>query len=382
MWSVTFFRHAINELMYLPFSRVSAPSIGIATNVYAKLCELIVIDQSNSKPTAGQRYSISIWSPNYSTVRMASEDLQHISAAFLNYERQDKLGEGTYGVVYRAVHRPTGDTVAIKIMRTDQESEGVSPTTLREMAILRCLNHPNTIRLRDATVSEVLCSLVFDYMPHDLRKLLRGLKGRPINPELCRSYAYQTLCGLYYLHIHRVIHRDVKPDNLLLDAEGNLKLCDFGLSRIFSIPIRNYTEGVVTLWYRAPELFLHNDFYELGIDIWSAGCVIAEMARGTPLFVADSDLDLVHKVFRALGTPPDDVLQGFTDVSSGKVAIPPYPPVDREKLLNTQDPQLIDLVERLLAIDPRRRITAKDALHHPYFDRLSMTIKRLCYPQT
>jgi serine/threonine protein kinase len=219
-------------------------------------------------------------------------------------------------------------------------------------------------------------------MPHDLRKLLRVLKGRPIERELCRSYAYQTLCGLYYLHIHRVIHRDVKPDNLLLDAEGHLKLCDFGLSRIFSIPIRNYTEGVVTLWYRAPELFLHNEFYELGIDVWSAGCVIAEMARGAPLFMADCDLDLTYKVFQALGTPPDDVLQGFADVRSGKVSIPPYCPMDGEKLLGTQDPLLINLIERLLAIDPRRRITAKEALHHPYFDPLSPTIKRLCYPQT
>jgi serine/threonine protein kinase len=313
---------------------------------------------------------------------MTTEVPHQISDPFVNYERQDKLGEGTYGVVYKAVHRVSGDTVAVKIMRTDQESEGISPTTLREMAILRCLNHPNTIHLRDATVSEIACSLVFDYMPHDLRKLLRGLKGRPMDPELCRSYAYQTLCGLYYLHTHRVIHRDIKPDNLLLDAEGHLKLCDFGLSRIFSIPIRNYTEGVVTLWYRAPELFLHNDFYELGIDIWSAGCVIAEMARGAPLFMADSDLDLVHKVFRALGTPSDEVLEGFADVHSGKVSIPKYPPMDGERLLGTRDPLLINLVERLLAIDPRRRITAKEALHHPYFDTLSVTIKRLCYPHT
>jgi serine/threonine protein kinase len=312
---------------------------------------------------------------------MATDGLQQILGAFANYERKDKLGEGTYGVVYKAVHLLSGDTVALKIMRLDQESEGVSPTTLREMAILRCLNHPNTICLREATVSESACTLVMDYMPHDLGRLLRGRQWRPLDPELCRSYAYQTLCGLYYLHIHRVIHRDVKPDNLLLDAEGHLKLCDFGLSRVFSIPIRNYTKGVVTVAYRAPELFLHNDFYEIGIDLWSAGCVIAEMARGTPLFAADSDLDLIHKVFSALGTPPSDVLQEFGDVKSGKVSIPVFPPADSETLLGTRDPLLINLVERLLAIDPRRRITAKEALRHPYFDTLSKTIKELCYPK-
>jgi serine/threonine protein kinase len=122
--------------------------------------------------------------------------------------------------------------------------------------------------------------------------------------------------------------------------------------------------------------------HEVGIDIWSMGCVLAEMVRGAPLFAADSDLDLVHKVFRALGTPPGDPLQEFADVKSGKVLIPEYPPMDGERLLGTQDPLLINLVERLLTIDPRRRIIAKEALQHPYFDALSTTIKKLCYPQT
>jgi serine/threonine protein kinase len=311
---------------------------------------------------------------------MRPGETQPSSDDFANYQRQEKLGGGTYGVVYKAIDLSSRDVVAIKIMRIDQECEGVSSTTLREIAILRSLNHPSIIRLRDALVSDVACSLVFDYMPHDLRNLLARHKGKPIDPRLCCSYAYQLLCGIYYLHIHRVMHRDVKPDNLLLDAEGHLKLCDFGLSRIFSLPIRNYTAGVVTLWYRAPELFLHNDFYELGVDIWSAGCVIAEMVRGAPLFVADSDVDLAYRVFQSLGTPPDDVLNDFGDVKSQKVSFPSYPQPDLKQLLCTKDPQLIDLLGKLLAIDPRQRITAKQALRHPYFNDLSQTIKNLCYP--
>jgi serine/threonine protein kinase len=298
----------------------------------------------------------------------------------MDYEQREKLGEGTYGVVFKAVHRMTNDPVAIKVMIVDQECEGISPTTLRELAILRTLNHPNIIRLRDASVSESACSLIFDYMPHDLYKLLKRYNGKPLDPPLCRSYAYQILCGVYYLHVHRVMHRDIKPANLLLNQHGYLKLCDFGLSRIFTIPIRNYTPGVVTTQYRAPELFLHNDFYELGVDVWSAGCVIAEMVRGKPLFNADSDLDLVHRVFQALGTPPEDVLNEFGDVRFGKVTFPTYPGVELKQLFGTDDLALINLLERLLAIDPRQRITAKEALHHPYFDSVSRDIKSQCYP--
>jgi serine/threonine protein kinase len=307
-------------------------------------------------------------------------EVHHPPEISVDYERQEKLWEGTYGVIYKALHSSSGDIVAIKTMRIDQESEGVSAITLRELAILCSLSHPSIIRLRDARLSETTCSLVFDYMPHDLRKLLTRRRNKPLDPRLCCSYAYQILCGIYYLHIHRVIHRDVKPDNLLLDAEGHLKLCDFGLSRVFSIPIRNYTSGVVTLWYRAPELFLHNEFSELGIDVWSAGCVIAEMARGTALFITDSEVDLAHKVFKSLGTPPKEVLNEFADVRSATIAFPDYSPPDLKKLLCTEDMRLINLLEKLLAIDPTRRCTAKEALSHPYFDNLSPTIKNLCHP--
>jgi serine/threonine protein kinase len=314
----------------------------------------------------------------------ALEDSSDLRDSLVDYERQAKLGSGTYGVVYKGLHKPTGDIVAIKSVRANQECEGVSQTTLRELAILRSLNHPNTVHLREVIVSDQFCHLILEYMPHDLGKLLlcQEKRSRPLQPDLCRSYAYQILCGVHYLHIHRVLHRDIKPSNLLLNEQGFLKLCDFGLSRMYSLPIRKYTQNVVTMMYRAPEVFLHNDYYELGVDVWSAGCVIAEMVRSEPLFRgADSDMDLAHKVFQALGTPPPDVMQEFADVRAGLIVIPTYPPTDSEELFRTTDTQLIDLCERMLAIDPRRRITAKDALAHPYFDRVSEGIKQLCYPK-
>jgi serine/threonine protein kinase len=302
------------------------------------------------------------------------------SEPLANYQRQDKLASGTYGEVYKAIDLSTDEVVAIKTERFDRDAPGVSPATLREIAILRSLNHPNVIRLRDTLVTDVHCSLVFDYVPYDLRKLLARHNGRPIDPRLCCSYAYQLLCGIYYLHVHRVMHRDMKPDNLLVDTEGFLKLCDFGLARLFSVPMRNYTPGVVTQLYRALELFLHNDFYELGIDVWSAGCVIAEMTRGRPLFSADSDRSLAHKVFQSLGTPPDDVINEFADVAAQKVSFPSYPRGDMKQLFCTEDAQLIDHLGKILTIDPRQRITAKQALNHTYFNDVSRTIRDLCYP--
>jgi serine/threonine protein kinase len=176
------------------------------------------------------------------------------------------------------------------------------------------------------------------------------------------------------------LHRDIKPDNLLIDSAGHLKICDFGLARMFTIPVREFTFGVVTQWYRAPELFLHNEFYELAIDIWAAGCVIAEMYRGSALFCADSDVAMVHVVFAALGTPSDDVLNQFSDIRTGKVTAPRHEGRPMGELLGTEDMYLIDLVQRMLTIDPRKRITAREALHHPYFHGVPQLIREMCYP--
>jgi serine/threonine protein kinase len=295
------------------------------------------------------------------------------------YRKLAKLGQGTYGVVFKAVNDATGEIVAEKIMQLDEESEGISSTTLRELTILKGLDHCNIVRMRDAAVGVDSLVLIFEYMDWDLRKLFRKTKG-PLKHELCRSYAYQLLCGIYYLHIHRVLHRDIKPDNLLIDSEGHLKICDFGLARTFTIPVREFTNGVVTLWYRAPELFLHNEFYELAIDVWSAGCVIAEMSRGSAIFPGDSDIAMAHLVFEELGTPSDDVLQQFADVRNNKFAVKQYQGKPMNEILRTEDRYLIDLVKKLLTIDPRKRITAREALHHPYFQSVAKPIKEMCYP--
>ena len=195
------------------------------------------------------------------------------------YQKMEKIGEGTYGVVYKAKDRVTGEIVALKKIRLEAEDEGIPSTAIREISLLKELQHPNIVRLYDVVHTERKLTLVFEFLDQDLKKYLdvcdSGL-GLPI----MKSFLYQLLTGVAYCHHHRVLHRDLKPPNLLINREGQLKLADFGLARAFGIPVRSYTHEVVTLWYRAPDVLLGSRKYSTPVDIWSVGCIFAEMANG------------------------------------------------------------------------------------------------------
>lgn len=195
------------------------------------------------------------------------------------YQKMEKIGEGTYGVVYKAKDRVTGEIIALKKIRLEAEDEGIPSTAIREISLLKELQHPNIVRLYDVVHTERKLTLVFEFLDQDLKKYLdvcdSGL-GLPI----MKSFLYQLLTGVAYCHHHRVLHRDLKPPNLLINREGQLKLADFGLARAFGIPVRSYTHEVVTLWYRAPDVLLGSRKYSTPVDIWSVGCIFAEMANG------------------------------------------------------------------------------------------------------
>eukprot|EP00124_Ichthyophonus_hoferi_P005780 Ihof_evm1s951 gene=Ihof_evmTU1s951 len=192
------------------------------------------------------------------------------------YSKISKLGEGTYGVVYKAQNRETGDVVALKRIRLDSEDEGVPCTAIREISLLKELKHPNIVRLYDVLHTEKKLTLVFEYCEQDLKKYLDSCGGE-IDPQQVKSFLYQLLKGVAFCHDHRVLHRDLKPQNLLINKvpHGELKLADFGLARAFGIPVRSYSHEVVTLWYRAPDVLLGSRRYSTSIDIWSAGCIFA-----------------------------------------------------------------------------------------------------------
>lgn len=286
------------------------------------------------------------------------------------YQKMEKIGEGTYGVVYKAKDRVTGEIIALKKIRLEAEDEGIPSTAIREISLLKELQHPNIVRLYDVVHTERKLTLVFEFLDQDLKKYLdvcdSGL-GLPI----LMSFLYQLLTGVAYCHHHRVLHRDLKPPNLLINREGHLKLADFGLARAFGIPVRSYTHEVVTLWYRAPDVLLGSRKYSTPVDIWSVGCIFAEMANGRPLVAGTSEDDQLDRIFRLLGTPkPARDFPSIVELPEySPDRFPPYPPPrgGLASLVPTLNEEGVDLLQQMLQFDPSRRITAQDALGHPFF---------------
>jgi len=285
------------------------------------------------------------------------------------YQKLEKIGEGTYGVVYKARDKVNNDIIALKKIRLEQEDEGVPSTAVREICLLKEIQHPNVVELKQVVHGDNKLYLVFEYLDQDLKKYM-DIAGAPLAPQLVKANLYQMLNGLAYCHAHRVIHRDLKPQNLLIDRSGNLKLADFGLARAFSLPIRTYTHEVVTLWYRAPEILLGQKQYSTPVDIWSVGCIFAEMAQRRPLFAGDSEIDQIFKIFRIQGTPKESTWPGVTSLPDFKSTFPKWQPVSLTKQVPNLDSAGIDLLSKMISYEPSSRISARDALNHPYFDDL------------
>lgn len=282
-----------------------------------------------------------------------------------SYQKVEKIGEGTYGVVYKAKDRNTGETIALKKIRLEAEDEGVPSTAIREISLLKELAHPNVVSLLDVVHSEAKLYLVFEYLDQDLKKYMDSVDG-PLSGMLVKSYLYQLLRGIAFCHSHRVLHRDLKPQNLLIDRNGALKLADFGLARAFGIPVRTYTHEVVTLWYRAPEILLGSRHYSTPVDMWSIGCIFAEMANKKPLFPGDSEIDELFRIFRTLGTPTDDTWPGVSQLPDYKATFPKWPATSLAKVCKSLDDDGLDLLSKMLIYDPSRRISAKESLTHSY----------------
>eukprot|EP00941_MAST-03F_sp_MAST-3F-sp1_P002254 g2254.t1 len=287
------------------------------------------------------------------------------------YKKIEKpLGEGTYGVVYKAKNIETGETVALKKIRLEVEDEGVPSTALREISVLKTLDHPNVVKLKDVEHSENRLYLVFEYLDQDLKKHMDSVRGKSLKPVLVKSYVYQMLLGIDFCHKRGVMHRDLKPQNLLIDKMGRLKLADFGLARAFCIPVRAYTHEVITLWYRAPEILLGSKHYSTGVDIWSIGCIMAELANKRPLWPGDSEIDMLFRIFRLLGTPSEKMWPGVSLLPDFKKSFPQWPTQNMARKCPNLNDDGIDLLTKMLVYDPTKRISAKQALVHPYFNDL------------
>ncbi|RDX94681.1 Cyclin-dependent kinase G-2, partial [Mucuna pruriens] len=312
------------------------------------------------------------------------------------FERLNKIDEGTYGVVYRAKDKKTGEIVALKKVKMEKEKEGFPLTSLREINILLSFHHPFVVDVKEVVVGSSLDSIfmVMEYMEHDLKGLMESMK-QPFSQSEVKCLMLQLLEGAKYLHDNWVLHRDLKTSNLLLNNRGELKICDFGLARQYGSPLKPYTHLVVTLWYRAPELLLGTKQYSTAIDMWSLGCIMAELLSKQPLFNGKTEFDQLDKIFRILGTPNETIWPGFTELPRVKVnfvknqlptlggsglAIWPFLNVPfRCNLLRKKFPATsftgspvlsdsgFDLLNKLLTYDPEKRITAEEALNHEWF---------------
>jgi serine/threonine protein kinase len=298
----------------------------------------------------------------------AEEDADEV---FGRFQIVEKLGEGTYGKVYKAVSKETGGFFALKKIRIVYEEEGVPGTAIREVSLLKECDHPNVIKLHEVVSNPSALYLVFDFLDMDLRVYLRRF-GAFTESSLLRSSSCQCFSGVEYCHGHRVLHRDLKPQNVLIDVQNHhLKLADFGLARAFSVPLRAYTHEVVTLWYRAPEILLGQSKYANPIDIWSLGCIVAEMATAQALFPGDSEIDTIFKIFARLGTPTEEVWPGVSQLRDFKQDFPKWH--DTHLIdVRTNGPGLgdsgIDLLQLCLQFNPVDRPSARRLLVHPFFD--------------
>ncbi|KDR80604.1 hypothetical protein GALMADRAFT_240936 [Galerina marginata CBS 339.88] len=284
------------------------------------------------------------------------------------YQKIEKIG--TYGVVYKAKDVNSGEIVALKKIRLEAEDEGVPSTAIREISLLKELKDENIVRLLDIVHADQKLYLVFEFLDMDLKRYIEtGNQNRtPITLQIVKKFTHQLTSGLLYCHSHRILHRDLKPQNLLIDSRDNLKLADFGLARAFGIPMRTYTHEVVTLWYRAPEVLLGSRHYSTAIDMWSVGCIFAEMAmQGAPLFPGDSEIDQIFKIFRILGTPNEDSWPGVSGLPDYKPTFPQWSRQDIARIVSVLDENGLDMLKRTLNYDSAKRISAKRALQHPYF---------------
>ncbi|THU86232.1 Pkinase-domain-containing protein [Dendrothele bispora CBS 962.96] len=282
------------------------------------------------------------------------------------WAKEQKVGEGTYAVVYRGREVATGRRIAIKKIKVGQFKDGLDMSAIREVKYLRELKHQNVIELLDVFSSKTNLNLVLEFLDSDLEMIIKD-RSLVFLPADIKSWMAMTFRGLEFCHRNHILHRDLKPNNLLIASDGQLKLADFGLARDFADPGHKMTCQVITRWYRPPELLLNSRYYGSNVDIWSVGCIFAELMLRTPYLAGDSDINQLDTIFRALGTPTEQEWPGHTKLPNWHQPSTTYPKTPLRDLFTAASADTLSLLGKCLVYEPRKRISALEALNHPYF---------------
>lgn len=285
------------------------------------------------------------------------------------YKKIAFLGEGQFATVYKAEDTACDNKVVavkkIKLGLASEAKDGINRTALREIKLLQELRHENIIGLLDVFGHKSNISLIFDYMDTDLEVIILD-QTIVLTPSDIKSYLIMTLQGLEYLHLHWILHRDLKPNNLLINRQGVLKITDFGLAKAFGTPARSLTHQVVTRWYRSPELLFGARFYGTGIDIWAVGCIGAELMLRKPFLTGDTDLSQLSKIFEICGTPDDEQWPGVSKLPD-YIQYKEMPSIPFADIFTAASDSFIQLLQWCLTLDPLKRCTAMQALKSAYF---------------
>lgn len=280
------------------------------------------------------------------------------------------VGSGTYGKVFKAIHVYTKSLVALKKIRMEGERDGFPVTAVREIKLLQSLKHDNVVSLQEVMVEKNDCFMVFEYLSHDLTGLLNHPSFK-LDHSHKKHLARQLFEGLDHLHRRGVLHRDIKAANILISSTGQLKLADFGLARFFAKRRQlDYTNRVITIWYRPPELLLGETQYGPAVDIWSAACVMIEIFTKHAIFPGDGgEINQLDKLYNVLGTPTRSEWPGLVDMAWFELLRPTErkPNVFAEKYRERLTPAAFELLQAMFLYDPAKRPTAGDVLEHPYF---------------
>jgi len=297
----------------------------------------------------------------------------HFTRSAQDYYFYEKLGEGTYGEVFKARCKRTNEIVALKKIRMDREEQGFPITAIREIIILKSLDHENIVRLREviAAIDQPIFYMVFDYVEHDLAGLLDARV--PFTEGQVKSLVKQLLSALRECHRRKILHRDLKASNLLITQQGVLKLADFGLSRFMQQGKNRYTNRVITRWYRPPELLLGSTEYTSKIDMWSVGCILGEMILGSKtMFPGRTELEQLELIWKICGTP---TMESWAAVSNQPLWKECKPKRESKRVLKEKFSQTlfskeaIDLLDKLLVLDPEKRLSAEECLQHEWFKK-------------